>query len=69
MAASRPGTGWFGGFGTGRTGARDLKGKMSMAVHDIDKARSTYESFMGALKWVVPLIAVVTLVVVSLIAP
>ncbi|MEE4153842.1 MAG: hypothetical protein V2I27_06755 [Erythrobacter sp.] len=40
-----------------------------MAVHDIDKARSTYESFMGALKWVVPLIAVVTLVVVSLIAP
>jgi len=40
-----------------------------MAVHDIDKARSTYESFMGALKWIVPLIAIITLFVVALIAP
>lgn len=40
-----------------------------MTVHDMDKARSTYESFMGALKWVVPLIAIITLFVVALIAP
>lgn len=40
-----------------------------MATHDIDKARSTYESFMGTLKWTVPLIALITLFVVALIAP
>lgn len=40
-----------------------------MAAHDIDKARSTYASFMGALKWIVPLIAIITLFVVTLIAP
>lgn len=40
-----------------------------MSVHDMDKAKSTYESFMGSLKWIVPLIAIVTLFVVMLIAP
>ncbi|MEE4206546.1 MAG: hypothetical protein V2I39_09640 [Erythrobacter sp.] len=39
-----------------------------MASHDIDKARSTYESFMTALKWAVPVVALITLFVVSLIA-
>ncbi len=40
-----------------------------MTVHDIDKARGTYGSFMGALKWAVPVIAIITLFVVMLIAP
>lgn len=39
-----------------------------MTTHDMDKARSTYDSFMGALKWVVPLILVITFAVVALIA-
>ncbi len=39
-----------------------------MATHDMDKARSTYERFMGTLKWTVPLIAIITLFVISLIA-
>ena len=39
-----------------------------MSTHDIDKARSTYDSFMGALKWIVPVIAVITLFVITLIA-
>jgi hypothetical protein len=45
------------------------RGLTIMTVHDMDKARSTYESFMGALKWAVPLIAIITLFVVALIAP
>jgi len=40
-----------------------------MAVNDIDNARSTYDGFMGTLKWTVPLIAVIAFVVVALIAP
>lgn len=40
-----------------------------MSTHDMDKARSTYDSFMGALKWIIPVIAIITLVVVMLIAP
>ncbi len=40
-----------------------------MASHDMDDARSTYAGFMGALKWAVPLIAIITLAVVALIAP
>lgn len=40
-----------------------------MTSNDMDHARSTYDSFMGALKWAVPLIAIITLVVVMLIAP
>ena len=39
-----------------------------MSVHDMDKARSTYEGFMGMLKWSVPVIAVIVLFVISLIA-
>jgi hypothetical protein len=40
-----------------------------VATHDIKKARSTYESFMGTLKWAVPVIALIALFVVMLIAP
>ena len=40
-----------------------------MAAHDIDKARSTYDGFMGTLKWTIPLIAIITFFVVALIAP
>lgn len=40
-----------------------------MSTQDIDKARSTYASFMGSLKWIVPVIAVVTLFIIALIAP
>ncbi|WP_454597006.1 aa3-type cytochrome c oxidase subunit IV [Qipengyuania sp. SM2507] len=36
--------------------------------HDITKATKTYDSFIGSLKWVVPLIAIITLVIVILIA-
>lgn len=39
-----------------------------MSTHDMDKARSTYDSFMGAVKWIVPVIAVITLFVITLIA-
>ena len=40
-----------------------------MSTHDMDDARKTYGSFMGALKWAVPLIAIITFFVVMLIAP
>jgi len=40
-----------------------------MASHDMDKAQATYSGFMGALKWAVPLIAIITLFVIMLIAP
>ena len=39
-----------------------------MATNDIDKARETYSRFMGALKWAVPIIAIITLFVIMLIA-
>jgi len=39
-----------------------------MATHDMDKARSTYERFMGTLKWAVPVLAIITLFVVIMIA-
>jgi len=39
-----------------------------MAVHDMDKARSTYEGFMGMLKWAVPILAILTLIIIMLIA-
>lgn len=45
-----------------------LRGYEKMSAHDMDKARSTYQTFMGSLKWIVPLIAVITLFVVMLIA-
>ena len=34
----------------------------------MDDARATYDGFMGALKWIVPLIAVITLFVIALIS-
>jgi hypothetical protein len=37
-------------------------------THETTKATRTYASFIGTLKWVVPLIAVVVLIVVLLIA-
>ncbi|MEP3420347.1 MAG: hypothetical protein ABJN35_01310 [Erythrobacter sp.] len=39
-----------------------------MTVHDMDKARSTYDGFMGTLKWTVPLLCVLTFIVILLIA-
>ena len=39
-----------------------------MSTHDMDDARSTYDSFMSSLKWIVPLIVVITFVVILLIA-
>lgn len=39
-----------------------------MSTHNMDDARSTYDSFMNSLKWIVPLIAVITLFVIMLIA-
>ena len=35
---------------------------------DIKDARATYSGFIGALKWTVPLVAVIALIVVLLIA-
>lgn len=40
-----------------------------MSVHDMDKAQSTYDRFMGSLKWIVPLLAIITLFVIAMIAP
>lgn len=39
-----------------------------MSVHDMDKAEATYSGFMATLKWTVPVIAVITFVVVAMIA-
>lgn len=39
-----------------------------MAKVDMDSARSTYDLFISLIKWSVPIIAVITLVVVLLIA-
>ena len=39
-----------------------------MASHDMDKAEQTYGGFISALKWAVPVIALITLFVVMLIA-
>lgn len=55
--------------GKGRSEGMKAEGTLIMAANDIDKARSTYDSFMGTLKWTVPLIAIITLFVVALIAP
>ena len=35
---------------------------------DIEKARSTYERFMGTLKWAIPIIMVIVFIVVTLLA-
>ena len=39
-----------------------------MAGNDMKAANTTYEGFIGMLKWAVPLIAVIALVVVLIIA-
>jgi hypothetical protein len=44
-------------------GERDI-----MTVHDMEKAQATFGGFMATLKWAVPVIAVITFVVVALIA-
>lgn len=36
--------------------------------HDMKSAKGTYDSFIGTLKWAVPVIAVITLFVVLLIS-
>ena len=36
--------------------------------HDITKATNTYDRFIGSLKWIVPLLAIVTHDIVILIA-
>jgi hypothetical protein len=46
-----------------------IGGKFEMSANDMDHARKTYGSFMGALKWTVPLIAIITFIVIMLIAP
>ena len=40
-----------------------------MSTHDMDKAEKMYSGFTASLKWIVPLIAVITLFVIMLIAP
>jgi hypothetical protein len=44
-------------------GERDI-----MTVHDMEKAKATYGGFMATLKWIIPVIAVIVFVVVTLIA-
>lgn len=39
-----------------------------MTSHDMEKAEATYGGFMSTLKWAVPVIAVIVLIVVMLIA-
>lgn len=41
---------------------------MASPHNDIKLATKTYDRFIGILKWVVPLVAIVTLVIVILIA-
>lgn len=40
-----------------------------MSTHDMDKADKMYGGFIASLKWIVPLIAIITLFVIFLIAP
>ena len=39
-----------------------------MATHDMKSAEKTYGGFINMLKWAIPVIAVITFVVISLIA-
>lgn len=39
-----------------------------MATQDIDKAKQTYSAFMNALKWAVPTIAIITFIIIMMIA-
>lgn len=41
---------------------------MSTSANDMNEHKGTYSGFIGMLKWSVPLIAVITLVIVVLIA-
>ncbi len=38
------------------------------SANDMDHAKSTYGGFIGMLKWAVPLIAIITAIVVFIIA-
>jgi hypothetical protein len=44
------------------------RGQQIMTVHDMEKAQATYGGFMATLKWAVPVIAIITFIVVALIA-
>lgn len=39
-----------------------------MSTNDINAARRTYSSFIGHLKWIVPVLAVIAMIVVLVIA-
>jgi len=39
-----------------------------MATNDMDKAEKMYGGFIATLKWTVPLLALITLVIIMLIA-
>lgn len=39
-----------------------------MAANDMKSAEKTYSSFIASLKWAVPLLAIITLLVIMLIA-
>lgn len=41
---------------------------LAMSIHDMEKAQSTYGGFMNALKYSIPVIAVIVLIVVGMIA-
>ena len=40
----------------------------SMASQDMKSANKTYEGFIASLKWAVPLLAIITLLIVIIIA-
>ncbi len=40
-----------------------------MSTHDMDKSDKMYGGFISSLKWIVPLILVITFFVIFLIAP
>jgi len=46
----------------------DSGDQTEMTTHNMDDAQKTYGSFMSALKWSVPLIAVIVFFVIMLIA-
>ena len=39
-----------------------------MASQDMKAAEKTYGSFIGMLKWTVPLLAIITLIIIAIIA-
>lgn len=44
------------------------RGTSAMAANDMKSAEKTYSSFIASLKWAVPLLAIITLLVIMLIA-